>query len=114
MRGTYVVRRTVPNSYLVRQRDRKRLRELALVLLATVPVALGLLGHVWLNLELLDIGYEIHQLETTLESEEQLERTLLMEAAYLARPQRVETRASQELGMVPASVEQLIFIEEAR
>jgi hypothetical protein len=47
-----------------------------------------------------------------LETEEQLERTLMMEAAYLARPQLVEKRASRELGMVSASVEQLIFVEE--
>ncbi|MEE8138273.1 MAG: hypothetical protein V3R89_05715 [Thermoanaerobaculia bacterium] len=112
MRGTYAAGRPVLNSYLVRQRDRKRRRELALLLLATLPVALGLLGYVWLNLELLDIGYEIHRLERTLEAEEQLHRKLLMEAAYLASPQRIEARASEELGMVPASLEQLIFLEE--
>ncbi len=112
MRGTYAASRPVLNSYLVRQRDRKRRRELALLLLATLPVALGLLGYVWLNLELLDIGYEIHRLDRALEAEEHLHRKLLMEAAYLESPQRIEARASEELGMVPASLEQLIFLEE--
>ncbi len=113
MAGSYAVRRPVLNSYLVRQRDRKRRRELALVLMATLPVALGLLGYVWVNLELLDIGYEIHRLEGTLGAEEQLQRKLLMEAAYLASPQRIEARASQELGMVPVSHEQLVFLQES-
>ena len=112
MPGTYAVRRPVLNSYLVRQQDRKRLRELAFVLAAILPVALGMLGYVWLNLELLDIGYEIHRLEGTLEAEEQLERKLLMEAAYLGSPRRVEAWATEELEMVPASLEQLIFARE--
>lgn len=112
MRNAYAVTRPVLNTYLVRQRDRRRLRELALVLLATLPVALGLLGYVWINLELLDIGYEIHRLESVLKSEAELQRKLLMEESYLSSPQLVEARASRELGMQAATLDQLVFAGE--
>lgn len=112
MRNAYAVTRPVLNTYLVRQRDRRRLRELALVLLATLPVALGLLGYVWINLELLDIGYESHRLEGVLKSESELQRTLLMEESYLSSPRLVEARAAVELGMLPANLEQVVFAGE--
>ena len=112
MRGLYVFRRPVPNAYLVRQRDRRRRRELGVVLLAVLPLAAALLGYVWIDVELLDVGYEIHRLERTLKKEEQRERRLLMEASYLSSPEQVEARALRELGMKPATLEQLVFAEE--
>ena len=41
----YAVRRPVVNSYLVRQHDRRRRRELGVVLLACLPLAVALLGY---------------------------------------------------------------------
>jgi hypothetical protein len=110
--STYVVRRPVLNSYLVRQRDRKRRQELGLVLVIILPLAIGLLGYVWLNLELIDSGYEVHDLERTLKQEGQLRRELSVEAAYLSSPAQVQSRASTELGMVPTTLDRLIFLEE--
>ncbi len=112
MRGLYAVRRPVLNSYLVRQRDRHRRRELGLVLLATVPLALGLLGYVWINLQLLDTGYEIHRLERKLEFEVENRRRMQMEASYLSSPQVVENRAARELGMAAPNLDQVVFVEE--
>lgn len=112
MRSVYVVRRPVNNSYLVRQQDRRRRRELALVLLAFVPVACGMLGYVWLNLQLVHLGYEVHRLERVLELEERRERELRVEAAYLSSPERVRAEAAQKLGMVQADLDRLVFFEE--
>ena len=114
MRSEYVVRRKVDNSYLVRQRDRRRRRELAAVLLALVPVATGMLGYVWLNLKLVNIGYEVDRLEKTLKREEQRQRQLWVEAAYLSSPERVRVEARKRLGMIEADFERMIFVEEAR
>jgi 4-amino-4-deoxy-L-arabinose transferase-like glycosyltransferase len=47
--GAYAVRRPVVNSYLVRQRDRRRLRELVAVVAAVLPLAAALLGYTWLH-----------------------------------------------------------------
>lgn len=114
MHSVYAFRRPPHNSYLVRQRDRRRRRELAVVLLALLPVAGGMLGYVWLNVRLVRIGYEVHQLERVLKLEEQRERELLLEAAYLASPDRISERAARELGMMPADLGRLVFWEEAR
>ena len=112
MRGDYVVKRPVDNSYLVRQRDRRRRWELAAVFLALVPVAGGMLGYVWLNLRVVQIGYEVDRLEKTLTLEEQRERELWVEAAYLSSPERIRTEAVDQLGMVQADLDQMVFMEE--
>ncbi len=114
VKTAYAVRRPVANSYLVRHRDRKRRRELGVVLLAVLPVAVALLGYVWLNAELLDVGYEVHQLEQSLEELERVQRQLDIELSYLSSPQQARTRATTELGMAPASLNQMIFAEEVR
>ena len=112
MRSGYVVRRSVKNSFLVRQHDRKRRRELGLVLLAVIPVASGMLGYVWLNLELVHVGYEVDRLERLLRQEEQRHRELQVETAYLSSPQQVRSRATDELGMITADLDRLVFLEE--
>lgn len=112
MPSDYVVRRRVDNSYLVRQRDRRRRRELAAVFLALVPVASGMLGYVWLNLRLVHIGYDVDRLERALKFEEIRERELWVEAAYLSSPERVRTEAARQLGMVEADMKRMVFVEE--
>lgn len=111
MRGEYVIRRPVANEYLVRERDRRRLRELALVALLVLPLALGLLADIWIHLEVIHTGYRLNELEAELARLEQQERRLRLEASYLASPQRVEQRATEELGMVMPRPEQLVFLE---
>ena len=112
MRSEYVVRRQVDNSLLVRQRDRRRRRELAAVFLALVPVAGGMLGYVWLNLRLVHIGYEVDRLERTLTHEERRQRELWMEAAYLSSPERVRDEAANNLGLIEADLDRMVFIGE--
>jgi cell division protein FtsL len=112
LRGEYVVRRQVDNSFLVRQRDRRRRRELAAVFLALVPVAGGMLGYVWLNLRLVHIGYEVDRLERTLKLEERRERELWVEAAYLSSPERIREEAGGKLGLVEADLDRMVFVED--
>lgn len=111
MRGEYVIRRRVANEYLVRERDRRRLRELALLVLLVLPLALGLLADIWIHLEVIHSGYRLSELDKSLRDLEQQERRLRLEASYLASPQRVEARATEELGMVMPRPEQLVFLE---
>lgn len=108
----YVIRQEVQNSYLVRQRDRRRRRELTRVLAAVLPIAMALLGYVWINLRLVNIGYEVGRLERELEREEDKQREMLVEEAYLSSPARVRGLASERLGMVDAELERLLFAEE--
>jgi cell division protein FtsL len=112
LRSTYAFRRPVRNSYLVRERDRRLARELALVLLVVVLLGGGLLAYTWIHLEALRTGYRIDQLERQLREQAQVERQLQLEASYLASPQRIEERAVRELGMQQPALEQVVFWEE--
>jgi cell division protein FtsL len=114
VKTAYAVHRPVANSYLVRERDRRRLRELAAVLLAVGCLGGGFLAYTWIHAELLRAGYRIDELERRRGELERRERQLLLESSYLASPQRVERRAVEELGMQPLGVEQVLFWEELR
>ena len=49
MKTAYAVHRPVANSYLVRERNRRRLRELAVVLVAVGCLGGGLLAYTWIQ-----------------------------------------------------------------
>ena len=112
MRSAYAVRRPVVNTYLVRERDRRRWRELAVVLLTVSSLGGVLLAYTWIHLEVIRTGYRIVELERRARELAQEERRLRLEAAYLASPQRVERRAVDELGMAAPALDQVVFWEE--
>ena len=99
MRREYSVRLPVLNAYLVRDRDRRRLRELGLLLAVMLPVGLCALGYVRLHLGVMRAGYEVSRLEVQLRERVRREKQLELEVAYLASPARIERRANEELGM---------------
>jgi hypothetical protein len=102
----------VINEYLVRERDRRRLRELVVVLLAILPVGLSLLGYVWVHVEVIRVGYRVHDLEGVLDDRRRYERSLEMEATHLSSPRLIERRASEELGMRRPEIDTMVFERE--
>jgi len=112
LRNAYAFTRPVANTYLVRERDRRRWRELVLVLLVVVCLGGGLLAYTWIHLEVTRTGYRIDKLERELGAETREERQLRLEAAYLASPSQIERRAVKELGLQSPALEQVIFWEE--
>jgi cell division protein FtsL len=112
LRNAYAFRRPVVNTYLVRERDRRRQRELAVVLLSVLCLGGGLLAYTWIHLEVLRTGYRIDALERELTELTQTERQLRLEAAYLASPSRIEQRAVRELTMQSPALQQMVFWEE--
>jgi cell division protein FtsL len=111
-RSEYAFTRPVVNTYLVRERDRRLLRELALVVFVVLCLGGGLLAYTWMHLEVLDTGYRIVDLERRLRDLAQEERRLQLESAYLASPPHIESRAATELGMKGPEMDQVIFSEE--
>ncbi|HKI05741.1 MAG TPA: cell division protein FtsL [Thermoanaerobaculia bacterium] len=112
MRSAYAFTRPVVNTYLVRERDRRRWRELALVLLCVVCLGGGLLAYTWIHLEMTRTGYHIDKLERELAELTREERQLRLEASYLASPSKIERRAVEELGLQAPALEQMVFWEE--
>ncbi|HSB36803.1 MAG TPA: hypothetical protein VLH41_07985 [Thermoanaerobaculia bacterium] len=109
----YAVRRPVENVYLVRERDRRRTRELLALVLAAIPPMLVLFGAIWANLETVRAGYQLATVQK--QREEQLERNrqLKMAIAQAAALGRVEEVARGRLGLVPPAPEQLVLIRDA-
>ncbi len=114
MNRAYSYRRPVENSYLVRDRDRRRLRELVLLLAALLPLGVGLITYTWVHTEVIATGYHIRELENRLEEEGRRLERLRLEASYLASPAVVEERAALELGMERPRVDRVLFWEELR
>ena len=113
MRRAYAFTRPVLNTYLTRERDRRRRRELGWVLLLVLPVGLCGLVYVWLHFQTLAVGYRIPALERDLEQSLETERTVSLEAAALAAPATIEARAIKELGMEVPSASEVLFPEQA-
>ncbi|MCB1032771.1 MAG: cell division protein FtsL [Acidobacteria bacterium] len=111
MKTTYVLRREVDNAYLVRERDRRRRRELLAILAVAAPVGLCLLVYIWTHLQVLEASYRIDRLGNQLHEMSQEERHLGLEVARLASPGRIEKVAVEDLGMVPLEPEQVIALE---
>ena len=110
MKTPYALPRPPRNRYLVRERDRRRMHELLRLGGAIVVVGAALLAYTWLHLQMLGSGYRVEALEQNLADLERIERHLRLEASYLSSPQRVETRATQELGMRAPELGQLLFV----
>jgi len=112
LKSIYAVHRPVHNAYLVRQRDRRRVRELLVGLAGVLPLGVAFIAYTWIHLEVLRTGYHIDTLEKRGVELSRQERELRLEAAYWASPQLVEKRAMGELGMQTPALEQVIFWEE--
>jgi cell division protein FtsL len=114
LKTPYVLPRPPRNRFLVRERDRRRLRELLRLGIAILLVGVTLLGYTWLHLELLGCGYRIEGLEQRRHELERRERHLRLEEAHLASPARVETWAVEQAGMRPPELAQLVFVTGER
>lgn len=100
------------NAYLRRERDRRRRRELVLVVLALLPLALGLLLYTWMQLETLAAGYRIAKAEEELHRLRREAQALEIRVADLSRPEAVEARAVEVLGMAEQGHPQTVYFEE--
>lgn len=105
----YLVRRPVENDFLVRERERRWIRELLRVLLLVAPLGLALLAYTWVHLERLDSAFRIRELEQRLHDLERQERQLRLEWAYLSSPERVERLAVERLELAPPRPDQVVF-----
>jgi cell division protein FtsL len=107
----YLRRQPVKNFLLVRERDRRRLRELRLLAFAVIPAALALLAYTWLQTEIVRSGYRVRALERRLEEMAKTERQLELEASWLESLERVEAAAAEALEMQFPTLEQMVFVE---
>jgi cell division protein FtsL len=67
---------------------------------------------VWERSEVVSMGYEVSQLRTTRDMEQQRHRALILESASLASLDRIERLASTQLGLTAAQPGQIRLVSE--
>ena len=101
----------INNSKVVREADtRCRVDYLCLTLLGAVFV-LGMFFYAWQQYQWIQFGYGIEEAQKKIEQLEEVGQQLRVERAMLRNPQRIDSLARQELGMVGASGGQVVAIE---
>ena len=84
---------------------------LSSVFVAIVLVSLLSLLFVWSRIHAINLEYSISSLERDIRSHEQQITELKMEAAFLARDERIESLARKDLGLRTPSPGQIIRVE---
>jgi hypothetical protein len=107
----YAIGRAAKNTFLVRERDLRRWRDLGLVLLVIVPLGAALLAYAWVHLEVAETGYRIAELEAELDGLLETQRHEQVHVARLLGPERLEGLAAAHELQEP-SWAQLLFVEK--
>jgi cell division protein FtsL len=106
----YAIKKDIRNNPIVRELDTRQAHEFKRIVgLAACAVAM-LLFFVWQHYRMLDYNIAIESLRLSRDTETTVNRKLRLNLETLRAPQRIEARATHELGMVePASKDTVIL-----
>lgn len=107
----YAVKKDVRNNPIVREIDEGRQHELWRSVAVGLLFVAVLLFSAWQHLELLEHGYKVEQMQRELASEQEISRHLRLEIETLMAPQRVESLATDRLGLVAPGPGEAVVIE---
>ncbi len=107
----YAQKKSVENAHIVRERDRKRFRELLAVLALGIPIGLFLLLFTWQNLEVIRLGHEATRLQNQRKQIENDNKALQFQLDRLTSLQSVEQKATA-LGFERADPAALVMVEK--
>jgi hypothetical protein len=110
MSTTYAQAKRVQNLHLTRERDRRRGRELATLLLAGLPIACALLAYAALHIETVRVGYAREARQKTMSELTEENRRLRAALGHASAPERV-TDVAQSKGLRPPHPGQVQYIE---
>ena len=101
----------IDNSRIVRESDtRCRLEYMCLTVLGAIFV-LGTLFYAWQQYQWIQYGYRIEESHQQIEELAEVGRQLRVERATLANPQRIDSIARTELGMVEPRTGQIVTMD---
>lgn len=106
----YAQKKSIDNTHIVRERDRRRHRELLAVLSLGLPIGLFLLLFTWQNLEVIRLGHEATRLQKQLKDLEAQNKSLQHELDEMTGFDSVEQQASQ-LGFQPTDPKAIVIVE---
>jgi cell division protein FtsL len=107
----YAIRKDVRNNPIVRELDEQRHKELWQSVGIGTVLVLVLMFSAWQHFELLRHGYRLEQMQRERAAEEDVNRHLRLEIETLRAPQRIESLATERLGMVAPSAGEAIVLE---
>lgn len=105
----YSQKKPIENTYIVRERDRRRSRELLAVLAVGVPLGLFLWLFTWQNLEVFRLGREATRLQEIKSDLEQTNKKLRLEVERLTALEEVEKKAAN-IGLAPADPARVVEV----
>ncbi len=106
----YAQKKIIENVHIVRERDRRRFRELLAVLGLGLPIGLFLLLFTWQNLEVIRLGHEATNLQKQRKDIEDANKALQLERDRLTALDAVEKKASA-LGFEATDPRNVVTIE---
>ena len=107
----YAVRKDVRNHAIVREIDERRQHELWRSVGVGLLFVTVLLFTAWQHLALLEHGYKVDQMQRELADQQEISRQLRLEIETLRSPQRIETLATDRLGLVEPGPGEAVVIE---
>src|SRR5205085_5800294 len=108
----YAQKKPIDNVHIVRERDRRRFRELLAVLGLGMPIGLFLLLFTWQNLEVIRLGHEATRLQKTQKDIESANKALQLELDRLTSLAEVEKKATA-LGFATTEPKAIVMVSGA-
>lgn len=106
----YTQKKPIENTHIVRERDRRRFRELLAVLALGLPIGLFLLLFTWQNLEVIRLGREVTRLQNARTALGEDNKRLQFELDRLTALETVEKRAGR-LGLRPTPPPAIVTVK---
>ena len=107
----YTQKKPIENAHIVRERDRRRFRELLAVLSLGLPIGLFLLLFTWQNLEVIRLGRKATELQQQRKQIEDANKALQLELDRLTSLDAVQQKATA-LGFTPADPHAIVQVQK--
>src|ERR1700737_3658038 len=106
----YAQKKPIENTHIVRERDRRRFRELLAVLALGIPIGAVLLLFTWQSLEVIRLGREATSLQQQRKQIEDSNKALQLELDRLTSLDAVEKKATN-LGFTPTDPRAIVQVQ---
>lgn len=110
-RETFSMTREVRNERLVRELDRKRHRDLFMVVMTALVLTVAVIVYAWPHFEMIRLGYQMEELRQVREELFERKRHLELQLATEEDPERIDRIAREELGMVYPDGDHVLVVE---
>lgn len=106
-------RQRICNRITVNPAAQIRLGETCRYLMLAAAMAALVITYPWVHSEIIALGYQIQELKRENAVLREQRQALMLEQAAYTSPQRIDQYARNQLGLIPASSAQVIFIQDA-